>query len=336
MSPGRLRDLLWDCSKAARRVGVVSARELALVGLRMPPPVPHTTSAEALDRYALGRRVLVGQGPAWTDVRLTVLALPPVSDVFTMPAVTEPFLAWTSSGEAEAQEREPGGPWLTSRLRKGSLFLTTGGAPYEFRWRTLSAEPFEVTLVLLSLPLFHEALAEVFGRDAGRARLRDLSGFEDAALTALLQQLRDEAARRRPSRLYVRGIAQAVAIHLARHYAERTHLRGDAPALPGFKLRRITDWMAAHLAEEFSLARLAAQAGLSEFHFNRLFKRATGLPPSRYLIRLRLDAAKRLLRETAKSVITVANEVGYSNPSHFAQLFRKETGLSPSDYRRQR
>ena len=94
--------------------------------------------------------------------------------------------------------------------------------------------------------------------------------------------------------------------------------------------------MAENLAEEFSLPRLAAQAGLSEFHFNRLFKRATGVPPSQYQIKLRLDAARRLLRETKKSVITIANDVGYSNPSHFAQLFRKETGLSPTDYRRQR
>jgi len=50
-----------------------------------------------------------------------------------------------------------------------------------------------------------------------------------------------------------------------------------SPALPGYKLRRITEWMAEHLADEFSLPRLAGMAGLSEFHFNRLFKRATEL-----------------------------------------------------------
>ena len=74
---------------------------------------------------------------------------------------------------------------------------------------------------------------------------------------------------------------------------------------------------------------------MSEFHFNRLSKRATGVPPSQYQIRLRMDAAHQLLRETQKSVITIANDVGYSNLSHFAQLFRKETGLSPTIYRRQ-
>jgi AraC family transcriptional regulator len=51
---------------------------------------------------------------------------------------------------------------------------------------------------------------------------------------------------------------------------------------------------------------------------------------------LRMDAARRLLRETKESIVAVALEVGYTNPSHFAQLFRRENGLSPSDYRRQR
>jgi len=300
-------------------------------------PVPDTTSAEALDRYAVGQKIAASKGPAWRDVHLSVMALPPAAAVFTMPAVTEPLIVWTTSGEAETQERENNGPWLTSRVRKGSMFLTAAGAPYDFRYRTLTPEPYEVVLVLLGLPLFNEALQEVFGANAANARLRDLSGFEDPHLIPLLQQLRAEAARPAASPLFVRGIALAIAVHLARNYTAVTAAaRGETSSLPGFKLRRVTDWMAAHLAEEFSLARLAEQAGMSEFHFNRLFRRATGVPPSQYQIKLRMDAARRLLRETKKSVIAIANDVGYSNPSHFAQLFRKETGLAPTDYRRQR
>jgi AraC family transcriptional regulator len=300
-------------------------------------PVPETTSAEALDRYAVGKKIAASKGPAWRDVQLSVMSLPPVAEIFTMPAVTEPFIVWTTSGEAETQERENNGPWLTSRVKKGSMFLTAAGAPYDFRYRTFTSEPYEVVLVLLSLPLFNEALRDVFGANATNARLRDLSGFEDPQLIPLLQQLRAEATRPASSRLFVRGIAQAIAVHLARNYTVLTEAaRGETSSLPGFKLRRVTDWMAEHMAEEFSLSRLAEQAAMSEFHFNRLFKRATGVPPSQYQIRLRMDTARRLLRETKKSVITIANEVGYSNPSHFAQLVRKETGLSPTDYRRQR
>ena len=143
--------------------------------------------------------------------------------------------------------------------------------------------------------------------------------------------------RRHASPLFLQGIAQAIAIHLARNYAESIQ---DSPSgsssLPGYKLRQITDWLAQNIAEEFNLDRLAAQAGLSKFYFNRLFKSAMGMSPSHYHITLRMDEAKRLLRETRKSVVDVALDVGYTNPSHFAQLFRRETGLSPSDYRQQR
>ena len=238
--------------------------------------IPDTTSAEAIDHYVVGKRIAASRGSAWRDVRLSVIALPPVADVFTMPTVTEPFIAWITSGEAEAQERESNGPWVTSRLKNGSLFVTAAGAPYEFRWRTLTSDPFQVVLVLLSLPLFNAALEDVFGAEAVNARLRDVSGFEDPPLTSLLQQLREEANRRSASVLLVRGIAQAIAVHLARNYTALTEQARTESSLPGFKLRRVTDWIAEHLSEEFSLPRLAEQAGMSEFHFNPIVQARHG------------------------------------------------------------
>ena len=299
-------------------------------------PVPDSTSAEAWDDYNIGKRIAVSSGPAWREIRLSVFELPQMAETFTMPAVTEPFIAWAASGNAEFQEREGNGPWKNSRVKKGTLFVTAAGSPYDMRWRSLGEEPFEAVLVILSTPLFNAALEEVFGVNATNARLADVSGFEDPRLTSLLQQLRDEVSNPEASALFVRGIAQAVAVHLARKYTEVSEAATGSSALPTFKLRRVTDWMVEHLADEFNLARLAAQVGMSEFHFNRLFKKATGVPPSQYQIKLRIDAARRLLRETDYSVIRVGNEIGYSNPSHFARIFRKETGLTPSDYRRQK
>ncbi|MBV9959535.1 MAG: helix-turn-helix domain-containing protein, partial [Acidobacteria bacterium] len=227
--------------------------------------------------------------------------------------------------------------WIVNRIRKGSFFLTTGGAPYDVRWRAVSPEPFEAMLVFIELPVLQRALEEVFGTDAAHARLLDASAFNDEGLNSLLGLLREELMRGQASQLFVEALAQAISIHLARSYGvtdEESH--SSSPSLPGYKLRQLTDWMNEHMAEEFSLERLAEQAGLSRFHFQRLFKSATGISPSRYHINLRLNEARRLLRETKMSVVDVALEVGYTNPSHFAQLFRRETGLSPSDYRRQR
>ncbi len=300
-------------------------------------PIPEATSAEGLERFVGGRRLVTGRGEAWRDLQAWIVALPPVGDAVHLPAVSEPFLAWTISGEVDFQEREGKRPWITHRIRKGSFFLTFGGAPYECRWEAVTGEPFEAMSVFVGLPLLRQAFAEVFGADADQARLRDLSAFADPALNALMERLREELMRRHASALFVRGIGQAIAIHLARNYAELADdSRTGSPALPGFKLRQTTDWMAEHLAEELNLDRLAARVGLSKFHFHRLFKKAMGVSPSRYHTNLRMDAARRLLRETKKSIVAVAIEVGYANPSHFAQLFRRETGLSPSDYRRQR
>jgi len=299
--------------------------------------VPETTSAEAFWRYAGGECLFESRGEAWRDIKAWITALPPAVDTLHIPSVSEPFLAWTTSGEVDFQEREDGRPWLTNRIRKGSFFLTTGGAPYDVRWRAVTPEPFETMLVFIELPVIERALEEVFGPDAAHARLRDASAFDDEVLKSLLGLLREELMRREASPGFVEALAQAIAIHLARTYAaadEEPH--GGSPSLPGHKLRQITDWMSEHLAEECSLERLASQAGLSKFHFQRLFKAATGVSPSHYQIDLRMNEARRLLRETRMSVIDVALEVGYANPSHFARLFRRETGLSPSDYRRQR
>lgn len=301
------------------------------------PSVPETTSAEHLDSYPPGLITHSTHGPAWADARLSVFLLTTTFEAFQMPAVAEPFIVWVTSGDAQAQERVAGEPWHSTRLRRGSLFITAGGAPYDFRWQRLSEEPLEVVMVLLDLALFEEALHDSHGPLASKATLRDLSGVEDASLVGLLQCLRDEADQPAPSAMYVRGIAQAIAVHLSRHYVDIEQNASKAAAsLPPFKLRRIMAWMVEHLDQAFSLAALAEQAGMSEYHFNRLFKRATGVPPSQHHIALRMAAAKRLLRETDKTVITVANEVGYANPSHFARTFRKSTGLTPSDYRRQR
>lgn len=98
-------------------------------------PVPETTSAEAFARYVGGKVLRVGRGKAWREIQAWTMALPRVMDLLPLPSVSEPFLAWTMSGEVEFQEREGNRPWITHRLRKGSFFLTSGGAPHECRWR---------------------------------------------------------------------------------------------------------------------------------------------------------------------------------------------------------
>ncbi|HYJ48247.1 MAG TPA: hypothetical protein VEV81_16660, partial [Pyrinomonadaceae bacterium] len=180
--------------------------------------IPETTSAEAFWRYAGGKCLFESRSDAWRDIKAWITALPPTVDTLHLPSVSEPFLAWTTSGEVDFQEREEGHPWITNRIRKGSFFLTTGGAPYDVRWRAVSPEPFETMLVFVELPVLQRALEEVFGAGAPHARLRDASAFNDEGLNSLLGLLREELMRREASPLFVEAIAQAISIHLAREY----------------------------------------------------------------------------------------------------------------------
>ena len=296
--------------------------------------LPESTSAEAFDRYTSGRLIAASNG--WKDLLVRIYSEYPVRESIIVPGVAEPFIVRVLSGAAVVEERELGGPWLKTRVEAGDFFLTASNSPYELRWKAIGPEPFGTMHLHLGLPIFARAIEEAFEKNLETIHLRDVSGFKDTFLAALLEGLRGEVSSGRPaSPLFVQGVAQALAVHLARNYTELTKdVQEYKGGLPGFKLRKITELMAAHLEEEFSLIRLAQEADMSEFHFSRLFKRTTGLTPSQYFIHLRMEKARRLLRETTKSVIEIGLEVGYTSPSHFAQVFRREVGIPPSEYRR--
>jgi AraC-like DNA-binding protein len=86
-------------------------------------------------------------------------------------------------------------------------------------------------------------------------------------------------------------------------------------------------------AAEVRLSELAALAGLSPFHFLRLFKRETGITPHRFLVQTRIRRAVQLLRETSRPVTAIAFEVGFGDLSNFINAFRREVGVSPRSYR---
>lgn len=86
---------------------------------------------------------------------------------------------------------------------------------------------------------------------------------------------------------------------------------------------------------DFSCAALAAELGLSEVHFRRLFARLYGVSPNQYLTAQRIRQAKKLLLESRRSVTEIAGRTGYRSAWYFSRAFRRETGLSPTEYREQ-
>lgn len=100
------------------------------------------------------------------------------------------------------------------------------------------------------------------------------------------------------------------------------------------KLKKIVELMADNLDEPFSAAQLAKSAGLSVRQVERLFLRHLNVTPGRYYMRLRLERARELLRQTNMPILDVAIATGFTSHSYFAQSYRQQFGRPPSEERR--
>jgi transcriptional regulator GlxA family with amidase domain len=103
--------------------------------------------------------------------------------------------------------------------------------------------------------------------------------------------------------------------------------------LPPRALRRVREFIEAHLEENISVQALADIAGLSMCHFARAFKQSEGVPPHDYLVQCRVRRAQQLLADTDLPLSEIAVAVGFADQSHCARRFREHFGLTPSGYR---
>lgn len=97
---------------------------------------------------------------------------------------------------------------------------------------------------------------------------------------------------------------------------------------------RVKRYVQANLSRRVSLEELADHVGLSKFHFARVFARAAGEPPMRFVRRCRIEAARTLLLTTPLPLKAIAAQVGLADEYHLSRLFTKMAGLSPRAFRR--
>jgi transcriptional regulator GlxA family with amidase domain len=99
-------------------------------------------------------------------------------------------------------------------------------------------------------------------------------------------------------------------------------------------LREVQRWIAEHPGADLSVDALAERARLSPRQFARAFTAETGMPPGRYVDRVRLEAARRLLEDTRDGVEQVARACGYHTPEAMRRAFQQALQVSPAEYRR--
>ena len=93
-------------------------------------------------------------------------------------------------------------------------------------------------------------------------------------------------------------------------------------------------WIDDHAHQPLDLDAISSEAGLSAFHFLRVFAKVLGVTPHQYLVRARLRRAARLLGDPTRSVTDIAFDVGFGDLSNFVRSFHRAAGVSPRGFRR--
>lgn len=96
---------------------------------------------------------------------------------------------------------------------------------------------------------------------------------------------------------------------------------------------KITSYISEHFTENLSVSQLASLAGLSDYHFIRIFKKQTGFTPHEYLLNTRMNMARYLLKNSELSVKDICFSTGFSCESVFCSAFKRMEGMTPAQYR---
>ncbi len=266
----------------------------------------------------------------WNDGRVAYLRVPPTTENGLKPVALPGAIAIGYTGQRDAVVRSASGRTTMRDVSPGAISLT-GGEPVE--WLKTS-DPAEVVEISASMVL-RRAVASELGAEA-HADLADLHGWENRHAWAIVDRFRWAARGARQltdlerdallRRLYGIVLCEKFGARLAERH------RGGLDAR---RLRRVLDFVEAHLTAELTLARLAETACLSTYHFARAFKAAMGVAPHQYVAARRLELARLRIQTTSESIEAIAQDVGYSNISHFRRQFRDRIGSLPSEVRAQ-
>lgn len=282
----------------------------------LPIWVPGTLTVDSASMSWAGVR-LVGYKYAGSDV-----AIPPLRD----------YLLVTYREGATPMHRRCSGAWQTNEMLPGSISFLSHAQQSHWRW----SENIEVLHLYLSPEMVAKAASDLYQREISEVNLRDVLRADDPILAGLVAGFAQETKQGGlGSGLYVQSLQQAVSIHLLRHYAEVAFREPETRGrLSSHQCRRLTSYVEDNLERAVTLAELAGTVSLSIFHFTRKFRTTFGCPPHVYVMRRRLDMAKRLLARPELPLKVVAVMCGFSDQSHMTRVFRTILDTTPAGYRR--
>jgi AraC family transcriptional regulator len=222
-------------------------------------------------------------------------------------------------------------------MSPGAVLIVNDGEEYAITIDAL--QPVETFCVFFARGFVEDACRSMLGGSAALLDRPDAAPVHFSErlqhagpLTAMIEEMRQEATEGglvRLAEVLVRAQCD-VAARVERLPALRAATRVELHR----RVQRGVEFMHANFSKPIALAGIATAAALSPFHFHRLFSAIHGLPPHRYLTRLRLAHARSLLRMTDRSMAEIALACGFESATSFSSLFKRATGVPPARFRK--
>ena len=232
--------------------------------------------------------------------------------------LTQGDVRWTTKADSR-----------TGCLRRGRIAIIPAATGVKMR----PISPLLATTIHVS----PERTNRTFGIDYGSALLERANlrlGLNNAFMAGSLLAIDNEI--RKPTQhgsIFIDSVITAL-LHQVLFFGDQAIKSNGSTTLNKYKLNIVYDYVESHIDSAISLEKLASLVNLSQFHFCKSFKSATGTTPHKFVIKCRIKKAKDLLERTDKNITDIALAVGLSSHSHLSSSFRQIEGVSPSDYRK--
>ena len=219
--------------------------------------------------------------------------------------------------------------WKSDRLHPHDICITPNGTAFQARWQDTA----ESIVIKLNDNWFNSIAEQVFLSNSCQLTLQRCR--KDELVYHLVLSLRNEVATNFPSgKLYYDSILNTLGIHLVSKYGDRLpRFNLKKEGLSKTQLNTAIAYIKENYHRKLRLAEIAEATGLSEFYFDRMFKKSTGITPHRYLVEYRINRAKQMLSQEKSTVTEIAKKCGFGTPSYFVKLFREVLGVTPKVYR---
>ena len=164
-------------------------------------------------------------------------------------------------------------------------------------------------------------------------RFRQLRNISDSFLTDIAMKLCEYTfGNSTTQQVHAQSLGVACAIHLATTYScDDKKIYAPKGKLSASQLKNVVEYVRAKIQEVVTLEELAASTHLSIFHFSRLFRNTLGVSPYQFVLRMKIDHSKKMIRRR-DPIGEIAYTLGFTDSAHFCNAFKKYTGLSPLQY----